>query len=1200
MFSNRDCIKLEEPETINGIQHVSHILTARRHYKFRPGTQRKVFVDRPPAANHSYGFISGVPIFQETVSGHATISQGLTRLEETDKTVIPLVFANLTPQQLFIKKGTPLAVFHPLSNDEVDFVDDEHGEQTPVVYLPPEVTEQINEISPAPQDTAQTTSDDGRPILSFTTDPSISKATKEKLKALLHKYSSIFARSLYDLRKAAATAVSIDVGNAKPICSRPLKASEFQRKEIRKHVDALLKAGIIRKSVSPWRSPCFVVHRQGSSVAKPITRLVVSYVKLNSLIKKQSWPLPSFETILHQLSGGRIFSSLDCKNAFYSVPIKDQDSKYTCFVTPDDRTYEFTRLPMGLSLSPSEYSSFLHDVFYNSPAVLHFVDDLCLRSVDEESHLLHLEDCFARIQNAGITLNAEKCRLFQTSIKFIGYKFDKNGCTVLPSKIEEITKIPPPQSKKGVRSFIGMVNYFSSFITRFSSVAAPLTDLLRANQSFKWGPAQQTSFEEIKRKLANAHTISYPRLELVSEENPLRLITDASDSGISGILAQTIDGVDRILGIFSRKLTQTQQKWSTSEREMYAIVVSVKHFSHIIEHLPIRILTDHKALISSLCRTSTSSKLARWSNFLSQFSWGSTKLFDFIPGTANPSDYLSRSSVNPASSFEPEIDCSTPNLLVQTDPSEQKPTSTKISVNSLTLEKRDDPTLRLVVDARKPFENAPLLPNQISEFPLNTQELANLQVNDPDFRAIIHHLQNPTLPAPNVGKLITASFFLGSDNELYYSPSCRNDAKEFCARIAVPTILRQAVLSYSHDVFCHNSTLATFKRVTSSFYWPNCFTDCKKYVENCIVCSLRRPASETQAMGHIAVPTIPWEAISIDVLHLPKSEDGYTKVLGIVDDLTSYICLYPLREETGNQIADVLLSHHIPKWGFPRQIRSDNASCNKSHVLKIIYEHLGIKHKLPVPYYSKANALIERKFRTAQEYLAKATQPHPNQWPKYINLCAYTMNTTINAASQFSPFELNHAHKPGNPAEFLFTRDSTTTAAFSIPKYLESLLTKLATARKNIISHRQANERSYNKRNHATFRTLTEGDPVSLKIEKFPSHVEAKLALRYQPGFTVMKRISPHVVEIKHNLTGRIQQVSVDKVKKEPTHSRLATFPLLTPTIDKNKAPVNLISALDLPTTPHRRRPARKKFPTLHSIAIISRLLQTPTSVFST
>ena len=1191
MFYRTHRIPFLSATNIPTSDQVSAILTVGKNYKIQPGTQVKIFVSRPDVPENTLGLISGLPIENDHSIGIAEVSQGLTKIPTLAQTSIPVLFSNLTPRTVFIKKGTPLASFYEVAEDDIDYYKDTTGEDIPILHLPTEITSQINELSATTTEGTQDPlqSDNKNPSFSFTADPSITPENKIKLRKILEKYVDIFATSSFDISRATMEPIQIDVGAAKPICLRPLKTSEFQKQEIKKHVSNFLKAGILQRSTSPWASPCFVVHRAGSTQEKPHTRLVVSYVKLNSIIRKQAYPMPNFETVLNFLAGGQYFSICDATNAFHSLPLHPNSQHLTAFVTPHMGKFEWKVIPMGISIGNAHFSSFVDSILQDSPAAMSYVDDVVVRSATQETHLMHIEDTLFRLQQAGLKLNANKCKFFQKSVTFLGYKFSQEGCSVLPEKIEAIDKLSPPRNKKGVRSFLGFINYYAGFIKHFSSKAAPLTNLLKTSQKFDWQNEQQESFDLLKDELRNAVTLSYPQLDKVSEKSPLHLTCDASGVGISGILSQNIDGKEHILGIHSKKLTPQQQRlWTISEKELYAIVSSVQRYAHILHMTPLKVKTDHRAIVNLLCKTSSSPRLARWSQYLSTFSWGSPNIFQFIKGSENPADVLSRHPQSPATDMEPDLGIPPPApALLQKEPSSKQP-QVNVRVNALIKDKQPDAKMPSVLEILHPQQRPFAMdlqhsPPQVT-FPISMKQLAALQKEDNDFAKIITHLKDSNQPAPHLGKVITACFHLGNDDELYYDTAYSAQTTKPTARLAIPETLRHLIISLSHDPVSHNSANATFERLSQSYYWPKARQDCNNYVDNCLICNLRSDKSQKQIMGHIPLPITPNESISIDVLHLPKSQDGFTKVLGLVDEFTGYIALYPLRKETSEVIAEILLTQHIPLYGFFRQIRSDNASTNCGKILTTIYERLGIKHKRSSPHTSRGNPIIERKFRDAQHLLSKSTQPDITNWPQYLAQICFTLNTMRSKASKYTPFYLAHGYEAIQPADLLMAQDNHCSENYTLPTSLENLTTNLHNARQNILKHRQQNEQAYNKKFRTSYRNLQPGTPVAVKIENFPSILDAKLSLKYQPGFIVIRHVSPYAIEIQHSLTGIKRTVNIEKLKIQPSNTCLKPEHTSAP----QSKPSNLMPALDLPTSNRQRK---NKAPKISEIAVIYQLL---------
>ncbi|PIK35096.1 hypothetical protein BSL78_28078 [Apostichopus japonicus] len=162
-------------------------------------------------------------------------------------------------------------------------------------------------------------------------------------------------------------------------------------------------------------------------------------------------------------------------------------------------------------------------------------------------------------------------------------KFNEFYCYVVgegilspqPDKVQKVLNASIPTTKKEVRSFMGLVGYYSRFIPNFAAISAPLTDLTRGSNPnrVKWGSSQGAAFDTLKSRLASA-----PILHLPDMSKPFILRCDASDVGVGSVLMQEEDGVKYPICFASRKLQPREVKYATIEKECLAVVWAMEKF----------------------------------------------------------------------------------------------------------------------------------------------------------------------------------------------------------------------------------------------------------------------------------------------------------------------------------------------------------------------------------------------------------------------------------------------------------------------------------------------------------------------------------------------------------------------------------------------------------------------------------------------
>ena len=176
-----------------------------------------------------------------------------------------------------------------------------------------------------------------------------------------------------------------------------------------------------------------------------------------------------------------------------------------------------------------------------------------------------------------------------------------------PRLLESIRKIPLLTTVTQVRSFLGLVGYYRSFIKGFSKIDAPLNRLLEKNRPFEWDDECTQSYQELKTLLLREPIVEYPDFTV-----PFRLYTEASNIGLGAILAQQQDGRERIICCASRTLNKAEQNYSATKKECLAVVWGIKNFRNYLIANHFKVYTDHYSLQWLRAMKNVSALLHRW------------------------------------------------------------------------------------------------------------------------------------------------------------------------------------------------------------------------------------------------------------------------------------------------------------------------------------------------------------------------------------------------------------------------------------------------------------------------------------------------------------------------------------------------------------------------------------------------------------
>lgn len=241
--------------------------------------------------------------------------------------------------------------------------------------------------------------------------------------------------------------------------------------KVKKQLLAWESQKIIRRSRSPWSAPIVLVPKTDGSI-----RLCVDYRNLNKITIKDSCPLPNIESSLANLVDNTFFSKLDCKDAYFSIPMEKSSIEKTPF-----GLWEYLRMLFGLSNSSGEFAR----VIYN--ALSHLSDDICVVFQDDsmvigknfQQHLQNLDKVLPAYNENGLILQIMKCKILQTHINFLGYRISKEGIGPVSEYVEIVKQIPFLKTTKEIKSLLGKFNFYQRHIHKYSEITKPLSDLIK-------------------------------------------------------------------------------------------------------------------------------------------------------------------------------------------------------------------------------------------------------------------------------------------------------------------------------------------------------------------------------------------------------------------------------------------------------------------------------------------------------------------------------------------------------------------------------------------------------------------------------------------------------------------------------------------------------------------------------------------------
>lgn len=406
----------------------------------------------------------------------------------------------------------------------------------------------------------------------------------------------------------------IDTGNARPFKQRQYPLSPAMQEHLNAEISEMLRQGIIRPSQSPWCSPLWLVKKPDGKY-----RICFDGRKLNSVTVSDAYPLPLIDSIITKIRDARFLSSIDLKQAFFQIPLAEDSRPKTAFAVHGRGLFEFCVLPFGLSCSSQTMCRLMDQVIGPSlePYVFYYLDDIIICTPDFETHLKVLRNVFEKLRDANLTINFDKCHFCMPSLKFLGFVVDQHGLRTDPEKVSAIVNYPIPTNTTQIKRLIGLIGYYRRFLKNFSAISSPITDLLhgrKKGQPIVWTPEADEAFKQIKECLTNAPVLASPDFT-----KPFIINCDASDTGVGAVLCQNIDGAEHPVAYASKNLNKCQRKYSTTEKELLAVLFGVEKFRSYVEGTHFSVVSDHSSLQWLHKLSNPSGRLARWSARLSQF-----------------------------------------------------------------------------------------------------------------------------------------------------------------------------------------------------------------------------------------------------------------------------------------------------------------------------------------------------------------------------------------------------------------------------------------------------------------------------------------------------------------------------------------------------------------------------------------------------
>ena len=630
-----------------------------------------------------------------------------------------------------------------------------------------------------------------------------------------------------------------------PINRPPHPLNPKDNDELKIQVQKLLDQGFIQASKSPFGAPVLFVKKKDGK-----KRLCMDFRGLNNITIKNSYPLPRVEELFDRLEGAKYFSKIDLISGYHQIRIKKEDVHKTAFNTRYGH-YEFLVLPFGLTNAPATFMGMMNTTFHDmlDKFVIVFLDDILIYSKTLSDHQQHVKQVMEKLKEKKLFANKEKCAFFTTSTSFLGHVINGDGIKMMNDKVEAVLAWNNPKNVQELRMFLGLTGYYRKFVKGYSEITSPLSELLKEVVPWEWGSKEQKAFDQLKQIFTTDPVLILPKPEL-----PYTITTDASGFAIGAVLQQDHGKGLQPIAYISKKLQPAETRYTTYEKEGFAIVHALKQWRHYLhtDH-PIHIQTDHQALKSLKEMQKGGSIIAdrrsRWLDLLAEYKLD----IEHIPGRLNPvADCLSR---NPTHINMDTHNNTNSNGTSQEAEGKQQEAEEEHCLNVMSTISSDD-----------------LL-----------QRIRDAYVHDEKCLEMMEDIKATTVSANKRNFFLENGLIRAHGSNTIYVPDD-------------PSI-KSDILNECHDgkMYGHFGTQKTIKMVGRRFQWNKYREEISEYVKSCESCQSNKTSNQ-QPMGllqPLPIPSKKWECVTMDFIGpLPVTKKGNNCIVVFVDKLPNMLIMY--------------------------------------------------------------------------------------------------------------------------------------------------------------------------------------------------------------------------------------------------------------------------------------------------------------------
>ncbi|CAM8951321.1 unnamed protein product [Rhodiola kirilowii] len=700
---------------------------------------------------------------------------------------------------------------------------------------------------------------------------------------------------------------------------------------VQKEIQKLLDANVIYPiSDSQWVSPVHVVPKktgitveenaEGQLVTTRVKngwRMCIDYRKLNAVTRKDHFPLLFIDQMLDRPAGRPYFCFLDGFSGYNQIPIAPEDQNKTTFTCPFD-TFAFRRMSFGLCNAPGTFQRVMTSIFSDMIGTMIevFMDDFTVYGNTFDECLGNLGAVLERCVSMNLVLNYEKCHFMVTHGVVLGHIVSHKGIEVDKAKIN----------------------------------ALPLSSLLQKDVPFEFTDECKKAFDELKQALVSAPIIRAP-----DWTQPFEIMCDASDYAVGAVLGQRADKKPVVIGYASRTLDAAQRNYSTTEKELLAVVFALEKFRSYLLGAKVVVFSDHATIRYLMTKKETKPRLIRWILLLQEFD---VEIKDKKGIENTVADHLSRLVRDEG-----------PGSITETFPDKHLYALTGklpwyASIVNYLVGDRFPPSyskaqrMKLKHDARFYVWDDPYL-----------------------WKIWADQILRRCIPDDEIASVLS-----------------------FC---------------HEHACGGHFGPRRTARKILDSgFFWPSLFRDAYEHCKRCDKCQRVGNISAMSEMPQVPILVNDvFDIWGIYFMGPFPVSNGYAYILVAVDYVSKWVEAKATRLDDAKTVVDFLRTNIFCRYGVPKAIISDQGSHFCNRVMATTLRHYHVHHRTSTAYHPQTNGQAEISNREIKGILEKMVKPTRKDWSQRLDEALWAYRTAYKTPIGTSPFRLVYGRACHIPVE---------------------------------------------------------------------------------------------------------------------------------------------------------------------------------------